>query len=117
MAHNLHSCGTQTLELWDTGSLAPQNVGSLFLSRDQTHDLHTARQTLNHWTTREAPLPILDIAMCTYQSQIPDLSFSLNPNPLVTISSLSKSVGLLQLTTEILKPHIHIPVLRHGPNN
>ena len=78
---------------------------------------HTPRQTLNHWTTREAPLPILDIAVCTYQSQTPYLSLFLTPNPLVTISSLSKSVGLFQLTTEILKPHIHIPVLKNRPNN
>ena len=78
---------------------------------------HTQRQTLNHWTTRESPLPILAIAVCTYQSQTPDLSLSQTPNPLVTISSLSKSVGLFQLTTEILKPHIHIPVLKNKPNN
>ena len=78
---------------------------------------HTPRHTLNHCTTREAPSPILNIAVSTYQSRTPDLALSLTPNPLVTISSLSKSVGLFLLTTETLKPHFHVPLLRTRPNN
>ena len=29
--------------------------------RDQTYTLYTGRQSLNHWTTREAPRPIFNV--------------------------------------------------------
>ena len=40
-------------QLWCTGSIAPQHVGS-FWCRDQTCVPCIGRQTLNHWATREA---------------------------------------------------------------
>ena len=46
------SCGSQALELWLTGLVAPRYVGSS-PTRDPTHVPCTGRWILNHWTTRE----------------------------------------------------------------
>ena len=48
------SCCTQTQWLWLMGLVVPQHVGSSW-TRDQTGVPCIARETLNHWTTREFP--------------------------------------------------------------
>ena len=55
----LSCCGAQApdaqaQQLWLTGPVAPQHVGSS-QTRAQTHVPCTGRQTLNHCATREAP--------------------------------------------------------------
>ena len=49
------SRATWAQELWCTGLVIPWHVGSSW-TRDQTHFPHTARQILNHCTTRGVPL-------------------------------------------------------------
>ena len=52
----VHSCGARILWLWCTGSSFPcGRWDPSSRTRDQTHIPCTARQTPNHWTTREAP--------------------------------------------------------------
>ena len=116
-AHNLRSCGEQTLELWDVGSLAPQNVGPLFpeqRSNPRPPHCKADSQPVDHQGSS-----VTHFKYSSVYISIPDsLSIALlDPNPLVTISSLSKSVRVFLLTTEILKPHIHVAILRNRPNN
>lgn len=52
----VHSCGARILWLWRTGSSFPcGRWDPSSQTRDQTHIPCTARQTPNHWTTREVP--------------------------------------------------------------
>ena len=44
----------QAQQLWHTGSVAPQHMGSS-QTRDQTHVSYIGRQILYHGATREAP--------------------------------------------------------------
>ena len=49
----------QATQLWRTGLVAPQHVGSSW-TRDWTHVSCIGRWILYHWTTREAPLVVFD---------------------------------------------------------
>ena len=60
-AYGLCSAGS---ELWCTGLAASQHVGSS-RTRDRTGVPCIARQILNHWTTREAPI---FLSMCMYHT-------------------------------------------------
>ena len=40
--------------------LAPQHVGSSW-TRDLTHVPYNGWQILNHWTTREVPIPLVSV--------------------------------------------------------
>ena len=51
------SCGTRSQQLWHTGLVAPQHVGSSW-TRAQTHVPCIGRQILNHCATREVPICI-----------------------------------------------------------
>ena len=52
--------------VWGTGLAAPQHAGS-FRTRDRTGVPRIAKQIVNHWTTREGWLSILNIT-CVYMS-------------------------------------------------
>ena len=52
--------GSTGSAVWGTGLVAPQRAGS-FRTRDRTGVPRVAKQILNHWTTREGRLSILNI--------------------------------------------------------
>ena len=52
VTHGLSSCGTQAQQLWHTGLVAPQHVGSS-RTRDRARVPCIGRWILNHCTTRE----------------------------------------------------------------
>ena len=54
VARGLSSCGSWAQQLWLTGLVAPQHVGSS-QTRAGTRVPCTDRQTVNHHATREAP--------------------------------------------------------------
>ena len=68
--------GSTGSAVWGTGLVAPQRAGS-FRTRDRTGVPRVAKQILNHWTTREGRLsilnthsPVLDILMQDSRSEM-----------------------------------------------
>ena len=91
-------CGIQTLSLWHTGSVAPQHVGSYSLwdlsssTGDWTCIPCIARRMLNHWTSREVPLPpILD---ASHLSQLGSLTPASSVTPFFACTSDMRSSEL-----------------------
>ena len=48
------------LQLWNTSLVALKHMDSI-QTRDRTHAPYIGRQTLNHWTTNEVPMPTCKI--------------------------------------------------------
>ena len=82
------SCGTraqqlwltgsraQARQLWHTGLVAPQHVGSS-RTRAQTHVPRIGRQILNHCAPREVPIVVFLINHCILHIVVRSLSFPL----------------------------------------
>ena len=83
---------TQTQQLWCTGLVALQHVGSSW-TRGWTHVSCIDRRILYHWAIREA-LSILYIVEYMCQPPSPILSLPLL-SPLVAISLFSRTISVL----------------------
>ena len=69
------SMGCSRQEYWSGFHSLLQGI---FMTQGFNPGLLHCRQILNHWTTREIQLSILNIAVCTCQSQTPQVSL---PHP------------------------------------
>ena len=100
------SCSMQAQQPWSTGLVGPQHGGSS-QTRDQKHVPCIARWILNHWTTREALLALLQSYFFHYcmmrvlqihqdRQAMDHLSYSLKlpPSVFTVLSNQPSSHGL-----------------------
>ena len=78
-------------ELWCTGFVAPQHVGSSW-TRGRTHDPSIGSQPVNHWTTRDV------LCLCSFSHFLQSLFFFYIPYPPIQIIFLLPQVHVLNFS-------------------